>query len=125
MKRKPDIVCHFDLITKFDEIDTQRFLCNTKYLKTADKYIEKAAAADVLFEVNTGAISRGFRSAPYPHENLLYVLKKHNAQLMLASDSHSADMLDFNFKETKKLLRDIGFEYVYVIYDSEFKKDLL
>ena len=44
---------------------------------------------------------------------------------MLSSDSHQAETLDFNFKEMKKHLLDIGFEYVYVIYNNEFKKDFL
>ena len=40
-------------------------------------------------------------------------------------DSHSADTLDFSFDEAKLLLKDIGFEYTYVLYNNEFKKDLL
>ncbi|MBO5060598.1 MAG: histidinol-phosphatase [Clostridia bacterium] len=125
LKRKPDIVGHFDVITKFDMIDTPRFLSNPEYLKIADKYMTEAVKSDVIFEVNTGAIARGLRTTPYPHENLLYLLKKHNGKLILSSDSHRLDTLTFNFDETKKFLRDIGFEYVYTIYDNEFKKDYL
>ena len=66
-KRKPDIVGHFDLITKYDEIDGQRFLNNSQYLKTAEKYMRESAKNDVIFEVNTGAISRGLRKTPYPY----------------------------------------------------------
>ena len=33
--------------------------------------------------------------------------------------------LDFYIKEAKLLLKDIGFEYVYVLFDNEFKKDYL
>ena len=124
-KRKPDIVGHFDLITKFDEIDTQMFLNNPVYSEIAKKYILQAAKSDVIFEVNTGAISRGYRKTPYPDENLLYQMKKCGAKLILSSDSHSIKTLDFNFKETKKLLRDIGFEYTYVLYDNKFIKDFL
>ena len=125
LKRKPDIVGHFDLITKFDEIDESILLCDNEYLKIADEYMEKAVLSDCLFEVNTGAISRGYRKTPYPHENLLHILKKHDSKLILSSDSHDANTLDFGFEETKKMLRGIGFEYVYVIYDNELKKDYL
>ncbi len=124
-RRKPDVVGHFDLITKYDEIDTQMFLCNEGYLKLADKYMLEAIKSECIFEVNTGAISRGVRSTPYPHERLLYILKKHDAKIMLSADSHSADTLDFHFNETRKLLCEIGFTYVYVLYDNEFKKDYL
>lgn len=125
LKRKPDIVGHFDLITKFEEIDTQRFLCNDDYLKLSENYMKEALKSDCIFEVNTGAMSRGVRSTPYPYENLLHLIKKQGGKIMLSSDSHQADTLDFNFKETKKHLLDIGFEYTYVIYDNEFKKDFL
>lgn len=125
LKRKPDIVGHFDLITKFDEIDTKRFLCNDEYLKLSEQYMKEALKADVIFEVNTGAVARGVRSTPYPYENLLHLIKKQGGKVMLSSDSHQAETLDFNFKEMKKHLLDIGFEYVYVIYNNEFKKDFL
>lgn len=121
--RKPDIVGHFDLITKFDEVDKPLFLSDDKYFSLAEKYMEKAVSADVIFEVNTGAISKGIRTAPYPHEKLLYVIKNNNGKIILSSDSHSADTLDFNFDETKKMLRDIGFQYAYVLYDNKFQKD--
>lgn len=125
LKRKPDIIGHFDLITKFDEIDTQYFLNNSKYFEIADKYIQKALKSNAVFEVNTGAISRGLRTTPYPHEKLLYTLKRNEAKVMLNSDSHNIKTLDYNFKETKKMLRDIGFEYVYVLFDNTMKKNFI
>ena len=124
-KRKPDIVGHFDLITKFDEIDESLFLNNEEYIKIANEYIKSAAEEDVIFEVNTGAIARGYRKTPYPSPELLYVLKKSDAKLILSSDSHSATTLDFYFKEAKKLLTDIGFRYVYEFDDGVFKKRFL
>ena len=120
--RKPDIVGHFDLITKFDEIDVQRFLNNSEYISVAEKYINIATDNDVIFEVNTGAISRGFRKAPYPAENLLYILKSKDSKLILSSDSHSAETLNAHFDEAVSLLRDIGFKYVYELEDGMYKK---
>ena len=122
LKTKPDIIGHFDLITKFDEADNLGFLCNEEYNRIAEKYITEALKSEAVFEVNTGAISRGLRSTPYPAENLLYTLKKHGGKVMLSSDSHSIQTLDFYFDEAKQLLRDIGFECVYGIYDGEWKK---
>ncbi len=124
-KRKPDIIGHFDLITKFDEIGEQRFLNNPQYLKIAESYIKKAAEADVIFEVNTGAIAKGYRTTPYPQINLLHILKQKNSKLMLSSDSHSIETLDFYFDESKKILRDIGFDGIYVLDNDSFKKQSL
>lgn len=121
-ERKPDIVGHFDLITKFDEMDEMRFLNNEAYIKIAEKYMCFAAQNDVIFEVNTGAIARGYRKAPYPAENLLYILKKHDAKLVLASDSHNLNNLDFYFKETKQMLKSIGFQHLYELDAGVFVK---
>lgn len=122
LKRKPDIIGHFDLITKFDECSTPFFLGNKQYQKIADKYVTVAAQSNCLFEVNTGAICSGYRSAPYPSESLLYTLKKLDAMLILSSDAHRADNLDYHFIETKKYLYDIGFRHLYTMYDGKFIK---
>ena len=120
--RKPDIIGHFDLITKFDESDGQMFLNNAEYKRIAEKFIAEAASSNCIFEVNTGDISRGLRTSPYPSDNLLYILKKLDAKIMLSSDSHSIETLDFAFDETRQRLLEIGFRYCYVLFDGEFVK---
>jgi len=124
-RRKPGIIGHFDLITKFDELDTSLFLNDPAYQNLAQKYADLAADAQCLFEVNTGAIARGYRSSPYPSENLLYFLKKRGAKLVLSADSHRTDTLQTHFPETRAYLRDIGFSCVYALYNGEFVPDIL
>lgn len=121
-ERKPDIVGHFDIITKFQDIGLESYFNNPEYLKTAEKYIRKAAENDVIFEVNTGAISKGLRKTPYPAENLLHILKEKGCKLILSSDSHSVETLNYHFEETEELLRDIGFDCVYEFDQGSFKK---
>lgn len=124
-KYKPDIIGHFDLITKFDEQTGMRFLENKQYLDLSEKYISRAAKANIIFEVNTGAIARGIRTTPYPYENLLYTLKKLGAGVTLSSDSHSVDTLSFGFLDVANMLKDIGFTCVYKYYDAGFVKSEL
>lgn len=121
-KRKPDMVGHFDLITKFDEVEEQRFFNNSEYKRIAGEYICKVAQSDVIVEVNTGAISRGFRKTPYPSEDLLYLFKKQGGKVALASDSHDVSTLSSYFTEAKEILKHIGFDCVYALYDGEFRK---
>lgn len=124
-ERKPDIVGHFDLITKFDEMDTSVFLENKEYMKIAEQYIFDAAQSGCFFEVNTGAISRGYRKTPHPYENLLHVLKKNGNGLVLSSDSHAIETLSFKFDDIRCYLKDLGFMFVYSLYDGKFVKDYL
>ena len=120
--RKPDIIGHFDVITKFDEIGKQFYLNNSDYLKIVKKYIKLASQADVIFEVNTGAMARGIRKTPYLGEELLYILKLQGSKLILSSDSHSVETLTYCFDEMEYMLRNIGFECVYELCKGEFKK---
>ena len=87
-----------------------------------DLAIEKLVKTVGIFEINTGAISRGTRKTPYPAENLLYILKKENAKIIVSSDSHSKNTLDCSFKETRNLLLDIGFKEQFALLGGEFKR---
>jgi predicted ATP-dependent serine protease len=71
LQRKPDIVGHVDLLTKYDEQNGNLFLGDREYFAIAKEYLEKIIAADCIFEVNTGAMARGLRTSPYPSEELL------------------------------------------------------
>ena len=125
LTRKPDVVGHFDLLTKFDQLEPSIYLENKEYNQMAEKYLLKALQSQSIFEVNTGAIARGYRSSPYPALNLLHLLKKNGGKVMVNTDCHNKDKLDCFIKESRALLKDVGFEYVYVFYDNEFKKDYL
>lgn len=119
-KRKPDIVGHFDLITKFDELDVSHFLNNEEYRKLAEMYLLEAVKSGCIFEVNTGAISRGMRTTPYPSADLLHVMKKMDVPLILSADTHHRDTVDFAFEETKQCLRDIGFRKLFTLQQDGF-----
>lgn len=124
-QRKPDIIGHFDVLTKYDEKFDYGFATNQKYIKLAKKYIKKAARAGSFFEVNTGAIARGWRTMPYPAEELLFEIKKQCGRVVLNSDCHKKENLDCHFTEAKKWLKDIGFDGIYYLNHGEWQKDIL
>ena len=123
LNRRPDIIGHFDLITKFDQKNNPIFFSNPEYFNIAKKYLLNANKSGCIFEVNTGAISRGYRTTPYPNEKLLYELKKADAKIILSSDCHDKEFLDCDFENTKMLLKDIGFNYIYSLYNNQFRKN--
>lgn len=125
LERKPDIVGHFDLLTKYDEQNGNLFLGDREYLAIAREYLGKALASDCIFEVNTGAMARGLRTKPYPCEELLHFMKQQGAKLILSSDCHDKHLLDAYFDETKVLLRQVGFRELYVLYDGAFRPTAL
>ena len=116
---RPDIIGHFDLLTKFDE-QHPFFLPNEKYRKMAVRYALEAAKSGAIFEVNTGAIARGYRTTPYPHEDILHALKREGVRVMLSSDSHHKDTIDFGFDDAKAFLRSVGFSSTVHLYRGAF-----
>ena len=123
VERKPDIVAHFDLLTKFDEKEeTPIFSDSKEYKAIAEKYLLYAMKSESIFEVNTGAISRGYRKTPYPSPELLHTLLKNGGKVMINSDCHAAPNLDCAFDETTLLLKDVGFKHTYMLYDGKFNK---
>ena len=122
IKRKPDVIGHFDLITKFDEKKKERYLGNERYWELAESYLKEALKTGSIFEVNTGLITRGFRSTPCPHERLLKIIAENGGKVALSSDAHKAEHICAHFEETKKLLKKVGFDGSYVLYDGKWQK---
>jgi len=104
-----DIIGHFDLLTKFDRNNEIFSPKEERYKKAALGALETLLEKDAVFEVNTGAMSRGYKDAPYPDIWILGEIKKRGGRVIITSDCHDAKHLDYAFEETEKLLSDIGF----------------
>lgn len=118
---KLDICGHFDLITKFNE--------NNKYFdENCDAYralalpIIKKYAQKVIFEINTGGIFRGYRKTPYPARFILDALYENGAKIMINSDSHSVDSIDFHFDEALALAKEVGFQRISILGADGFEE---
>lgn len=122
LARKPwvDIVGHFDLITKFSEVDPIFDEDSEQYLSCALEGMDALVRADKIFEVNTGAMGRGWRTSPYPSRRFLRELKARNARVCVSSDCHSADAVACAFPETEELLREVGFRERWELSESSF-----
>lgn len=103
-KTKCDLVGHFDLITKFSEISELFDTCNIRYINAYKKAVDKLIEHNVPFEINTGAISRGYRTTPYPSKDIIDYIKSKGGKLVLSSDSHSKDTLCYKFNEYEHLI---------------------
>lgn len=125
LTRKPDVIGHFDLITKFDEAQQERYLHNSTYWGLAEKYCLEALKSGSIFEVNTGLMTRGVRSSACPHERLLHTICKNGGKITLSSDSHEIKTLQGCFAEIKIMLKDVGFQYIYILKNKEWTKSFI
>lgn len=116
-----DIIGHFDIITK--HIDNSNFFDYTskEYLNAAFEAAEALRGKIPFFEVNTGAVSRGYRKTPYPSIPIIKELKRLGYGVVITSDCHQKDALDCYFDEAAELLRFCGFKEKYILTDNGFK----
>ena len=84
-----DIIGHFDLVTKFNGNEDFFRFDDPRYLKAAFAAIDALLPYSRPFEINTGAMSRGYRTDPYPHRILRDYIREKGGQFILSSDSHN------------------------------------
>ncbi|MBQ1272584.1 MAG: histidinol-phosphatase [Clostridia bacterium] len=95
---------HFDLITKFDEKESPIFPSTPRYTAAWQKAALRLIEAGKIFEINTGAIARGYRTSAYPCNEILQFLGEHGAKVVVSSDCHSADRIDCAFHLAEELI---------------------
>lgn len=108
---RPDIIGHIDLITKFNEGFAFFDEAAPVYAACAKDAVLQIKPYCGLFEVNTGAIARGCRTAPYPAVPLLRFLCENGLDIIVNSDAHAAQTVDCWFAEAEELLKACGFRY--------------
>ena len=117
------IVGHFDLPTKFNEREALYDVASPAYRDAAFAAMEKLNAADKIFEINSGAISRGWRTAPYPSEELLRHLNSLGGRILISSDAHSADAMTCAFDRCEALAKSCGFTELWQFNGSGFEPE--
>ena len=103
------IVGHFDLLTKFDERAPIYDSAAPEYRDAAFAAMETLNVAGKIFEINSGAISRGWRTSPYPAPELLRHLKSLGGRICISSDAHRARDIVCAFDRCEALARACGF----------------
>ena len=115
-----DIVGHFDLITKHTEkIKLFDDECR-EYRSYALEALHAVGEKIKIFEVNTGAIARGYRTTPYPAPFILKEIKNIGCDVIISSDCHDRRYLDCYFDEATEYIRSCGFDRVMVFNGREF-----
>ncbi len=115
-----DIVAHFDLLSKHSEMAALFDEDSKEYRDAAIGAAEALSGKIPFFEVNTGAISRGYRTTPYPAPFILKELGRLGFGAVISSDCHNRNYLDCYFEESKELLRSCGFTELYYLGKDGF-----
>lgn len=113
------IIGHFDLITIFNEkeiAETGKPFVDSgdpRFIAAERKALEKLAETPVIFEINTGGMSRGRMTHPYPSDRVLEYLGEHCIPVILSSDAHRKEDLLYGFREAEQLVEKYKLNIVY------------
>ena len=104
-----DFVAPFDLVTKFNEGGKLFDEDDPRYWKPALEVMEHLSGKGYAFEINTGAISRGYRTKPYPNVRFLRALKEFGGSIVFGCDSHNVNTVSSYLPEAMELAKHCGF----------------
>ncbi len=90
-KLDPDVIGHIDLITKFIEIDEFFDTSDPRYMESSRSAAKALIPFGIPFEINYGAITRGYRTLPYPEKSLLDFIIENGGRIIKSSDAHASE----------------------------------
>jgi len=121
-KTNADIIGHFDLVTLYNEQQQLFSMEDPAYRKAALDAVDILLEKDRIFEINSGAISRGYRKTPYPAPFLLQEIHDRGGRIMLSSDAHATNTMLFQFEESIELAKSVGFRSAWVLTRDGFRE---
>ena len=105
-KTRCQIIGHFDIIAKFnregDLFDPQ----HPRYQAAAQKALDALLETPAVLEVNTGAMARGYTTAPYPAKEFLSQWLAAGKEVIFSSDCHSAAGILYGYDAYQALLAE-------------------
>ncbi len=116
-KTNADIIGHFDLITKFNEENALFDVAHPRYVNAYKKCLDYLLKFNIPFEINTGAMARGYRTFPYPHIDILRYIFENGGRVVITGDSHSKENLTFGYDKAEILAREAGFNEICLAKD--------
>ena len=115
------IVGHLDLIAKYNEEQSYYCFDDPKILSYAKVAIEKLVKAGKVFEMNSGAMARGYRNTPYPSIELLKLIYEANGKILINTDCHDQEYLDHGMQICLDLAKQIGFKTLEMFNGKNFE----
>ncbi len=116
----PDVIGHFDVITKFNEGNCLFDEDSPAYRSIALEAMEAILPHCHLFEMNTGAIARKKRTTPYIAPFLLRYLKEHGGEIVINSDCHDWHYLTCAFDQAVEIAKAAGFTHAKILKNGGF-----
>lgn len=120
-KFQPEIIGHFDLI-KINNTQNQFFHEGESwYISEVMKVLEYISSKGTMLDVNTGGITRGYLTEPYPSAWALREAARLKIPVTLNSDAHRPEHIDGNFELVTQILKDAGYQEKMILKSGKWQ----
>ena len=104
---RPDVIGHIDLIRKNNDglFDAEA----PWYRDAVEEALAAVAEASCVVEINTGAVSRGYRAGFYPTDSVLASMARRRIPVTLGSDAHRPGHVAAHFPAALDALARAGY----------------
>ncbi len=116
-----DFLAHFDLVKKKNR-HNRYFDENDRWYRTlAMDTLTLAAEKGIPLEINSGGISRGAIDSVYPSPWLLKEAHRLSIPIIISSDAHRPEHVDFYFEESGELCLEAGYRESLVLLNGTWQ----
>lgn len=120
-KTNCDIIGHIDLVSKFFE--THPRTLTDRYKNAALKAVKALIPFDRFFEINVGAMTRGYRTTPYPDQFILKEINRLGGKIVINGDCHNKEWLGDHLDTAMKIAKECGFCERYILTKDGWKAE--
>ncbi len=105
----PDVLGHIDVVRKNNGDGRFFDTAGSWYREAVAAVVDEAARRDVIVEINTGALARGYENMLYPEPWIVSYCGERKVRMAVGSDAHHPDHLG-SFRDTAfSALNDAGY----------------
>jgi len=102
-----DIIAHFDLPKKFNDIPNNKEIVNNEVMKTLD-IIKKS---NVVMEINSSGLRKDVKEQ-YPRKEIIQEMYNLDIPILLGSDAHDPIYIAWEFENIIKMVKKIGYNHL-------------
>ena len=104
------VLGHLDMINRYDQKGIYPF---NKVFDLVNEILKQVINDHKGIEINTSCYRYGLKDLT-PSVEILKLYKKLGGDIItIGSDGHDVDQYGFKIQETKQILKDLGFKYIY------------
>lgn len=120
-KFQPPIIGHLDLIKKNNKNNVLFDEDEEWYISSVEKCLNTIKGTKSIIEINTGGMARGYTKEQYPSSFILKMIKEKNIPVIINSDAHTAETINYKLNEMLDLVRSMGFKSLSCLSKNGWK----